>query len=62
MEEIEDDRRIHCSKCECCTPQLLRPEDIGCFCEELGVEIGAHETVSACSYYIPKDDNGKEQQ
>lgn len=58
-EEEMDDFRIHCSRCANCRPYLLPPEEVGCFCEELGIEIAAHETVGACSYNIDKEEEGE---
>lgn len=46
-----------CSACANCSPQLLPPEEIGCFCEELGVEIGVHEVRNCCSYFLEKEDD-----
>lgn len=46
---------IKCKDCACMRAQLLDPKDCGCFCEELGIEIGKEECEGPCSYFIEKE-------
>lgn len=56
MADNDEQIGIRCEDCAYCEQYLVEPKIVGCFCNEISVEIGPHEVCGACSYFEPKDE------